>query len=33
MQTGILDTHIGIASFMATMVIADDDLSWWSEEF
>lgn len=32
-NAGILDTHIGVTSFMATMVIADDDLSWWSEDF
>lgn len=33
MQTGILDTHIGVTSLMAMTVIADDDLSWWSEDF
>lgn len=32
-NAGILDTHIGVTSFMVTMVIADDDLSWWSEDW
>lgn len=32
-NAGILDTHIGVTSFMVTMVIADDDLSWWSGDW